>query len=609
MSLSKEIPQNTNLKHVVIIPDGNGRWAEKRGLPIWEGHLAGAKRVMTLADIILDRMDRFGIEAVTFWGFSTENWSRSEEEVGRIMETTGQLLDTKASIFLEKGVQFRHIGRKDRIPSYLIEQINQLELATEQNTGKAFILALDYGGRDEIIRAVNKLSGQIIDEQSFKDLLDTSGLPDPDLVIRTAGEMRTSGIYPYQSTYAEFVSSPVLFPDFDEKELDRCLAEYFNRQRRFGSRIRDAQYKPFSWLSLNDYTYDEYLQQLKPFLDIAVGDFISEWKGARDYRGSKALQQDIDIYARLLAGGKKIRASLIVLGFENFGGEDVFRKGLLTAAIGYEVLHNSFLIHDDIEDNAATRRNMPSAHIQYKRGFVRLDNRRASERYGVSLAINTGSLGPVKSQEVLWSINNRMDRIMPAQKLMVGVVETTLQGQRHDLQDMPLDQLTEQYVYRIYFQKTAFYTVIAPFTLGATLAGTTDENLKYVRAFGANLGLAFQLVDDDLDMYGSAEEIGKPVGSDLSEAKKTLYFTKAWERATNTQRRILEQTWGVKRLRREQVDEVRSLLVDLGIRDDVQAKVANLAQKAKSFIPRIALHEEVEELLTSLCDFVILRRV
>ena len=140
---------------------------------------------------------------------------------------------------MNKGYRFRHIGRKDRMPQSLLESINQLEEKTSGNTGKTLVLALDYGGRDEIVRAINKTEGQVMNEDDFKNLLDTAGLPDPDLIIRTSGEMRTSGIMPWQTTYTELFFSKLFFPDFTIAELKRAISDYSSRQRRFGQQVVD----------------------------------------------------------------------------------------------------------------------------------------------------------------------------------------------------------------------------------------------------------------------------------------------------------------------------------------------------------------------------------
>ncbi len=573
-------------KHLVIIPDGNGRWAQKHNLPIAEGHLKGAQTVRDL----LYGMENLDIDVVTIWGFSTENWSRQDQEVDGIMAVMEELIQTEGENLAERGYKFRHVGRKDRMPQSLLQSINQLEERTSDNTGKTLVLALDYGGRDEIIRAVNKVGGQSVDENTFKDFLDTGGLPDPDLIIRTSGEMRTSGMYPYQGAYAEFISSSVLFPDFDQKELARCLAEYGKRSRRFGARLTGAGRATFDWLNLTTPSFGNYITALLPHLDAATASFLTKWKQDKFYDHS-GLQQDIDIYQDLLSGGKKIRPMLTMLGFETFQGEGEFREGVLAAAIGYEVIHNAFLIHDDIMDNSDVRRGKPTVH----------------RNFSIPVGINLGDLGPFKALGVLWDIDNRPDRIVGAQKWLRYVIETTLRGQRRDLTDVALDQLTEKYVYQVHHQKTAVYTIVGPLSLGAILAGASDRDLAHINTFGVNLGMAFQAVDDHLGMFGDEQTLGKSVDSDIKEAKKTLHFVRAFQQADGAERAFLQNVWGKKDITADELEQVRELIIRLGVRDAVLQKADELAIKAKKVIPKITNDPAIGTVLTELTNFVVAR--
>lgn len=574
-------------RHLVIIPDGNGRWAQKHGLPIWQGHLKGAERTISL----VERMQDLPIEVITFWGFSTENWSRSKEEVEKILDITRGRIETERSRIAEKNIRFRHIGRLDRLPLSLLSAINLLEEITITNTGQTFVLALDYGGRDEIIRAI-RLSRNypLIDEESFKNYLDTSGLPDPDLVIRTAGEMRTSGMYPYQGTYAEFISSQVLYPDFDDKELKCCLEEYSKRQRRFGSRLEGKTREPYDWLNLPAKSFTGYIEALMPYLNRTIEQFVNRWRRERFYN-TLGLQEDIDVYQDLLAGGKKLRAALVVLGYEMFRGEREYLEGVLDAAVAYEVIHNAFLIHDDIEDRSSLRRGQPTVH----------------EKLGVGVALNAGDLGPFRALDTIWQIGQKQDRLIKAQQWLRYVIETTLQGQRRDVTDLPLDSLNEKYVYQIYHQKTAVYTAVGTLTLGAILAGASRIELGHLNAFGVNLGIAFQAIDDHLGLYGDEKVLGKPVGSDLAEAKKTLHFVLAWQRANREERVFLQGVWGKQNPTPNRLDEVRSLMGMLGVREEVLRRADRLSQKAKGVIPKIVTDPVSGIILEEMADFVVKR--
>lgn len=220
-------------QHIVIIPDGNRRWAKKHLLSAWHGHEAGFNRVKELCTVLREE----GVKYFTLWGFSTENWNRSEEEVQKLMEIFIRALHDFEQEVHKHNIRFTHIGRKDRLPNKLVTLLSKLELETKQYTNQYFTIALDYGGRDEIVRAVNALknTAEPVTEGLIAKHLDTKHLPDPDFIIRTSGEMRLSGIMPWQSVYAELYFTPVLFPDFDATELQKALSEFAKRQRRFGS--------------------------------------------------------------------------------------------------------------------------------------------------------------------------------------------------------------------------------------------------------------------------------------------------------------------------------------------------------------------------------------
>lgn len=222
-------------KHVVIIPDGNRRWARKKGLKAEFGHYTSAsfQHLLTLFRIA----KRLGVKYLTIWGFSTENWKRSEKEISALFDL---LLKSVKSLKKEAHIheiRFRHIGRKDRLPKKLVSALEDLEKETSRYENFNVQLCLDYGGRDELIRAVNKMikmKVKKIDEKSFVNYLDAN-IPDVDLIIRTSGEQRLSGFMPFQSVYAELYFSQLHFPDFDEREFMKALEEYSQRQRRFGS--------------------------------------------------------------------------------------------------------------------------------------------------------------------------------------------------------------------------------------------------------------------------------------------------------------------------------------------------------------------------------------
>jgi len=230
---------NTNLKiiprHLAIILDGNRRWAKERGLPTFFGHkkgMANAKKIVLYAQ-------KVGVKVITMFAFSTENWSRSEKEVDYLMKLFENYIDKYIGDYHKRGVKFRHVGSLQELPVSLQKKIKSAIELTKNNKGIIANLALNYGGRDEIKRAVQKLiNGGVKAKDVTMDLigesLDTADLPDPDLIIRTSGEQRTSGFLIWQGAYSELYFPKVHWPDFDEKELDKAIAEYNKRQRRFG---------------------------------------------------------------------------------------------------------------------------------------------------------------------------------------------------------------------------------------------------------------------------------------------------------------------------------------------------------------------------------------
>jgi len=222
---------------VAIILDGNGRWAKKRRLPTAAGHRAGARTVRRIVEASID----VGIQDLAVFAFSTENWSRSEEEVGALMDIFAETIERELPDLAEQGVRVRFIGRRDRAPEALRRRMDNMEDRTELNTRLNLWVAFDYGGRAELVEAARRLveSGvdpREIDENVFAANLYAPELPDPDLLIRTSGELRISNFLLWQLAYTELVFVDTFWPDFDESHLRAALAEYASRRRRFGGR-------------------------------------------------------------------------------------------------------------------------------------------------------------------------------------------------------------------------------------------------------------------------------------------------------------------------------------------------------------------------------------
>lgn len=226
-------------RHVAMIMDGNGRWAKARGLPRLAGHRAGTENLRP----ILEACAEFGIEILTIWAFSTENWQRPETEVKGLLRILERMIQRELRELHKQGVRLRHIGRLDRLPERLQKQVIDAIELTRDNSRITLNVAFDYGGRAEIVHAVQQIIGSDIpadevDEELISQYTYTAGQPDPDLIIRTGGELRTSGFMLWQSAYTEYYVTPTFWPDFDKEELYKALVAFSQRDRRFGG-IKD----------------------------------------------------------------------------------------------------------------------------------------------------------------------------------------------------------------------------------------------------------------------------------------------------------------------------------------------------------------------------------
>lgn len=225
----------TPIRHLAIIMDGNRRWAKERGLPSLQGHKAGYDTLKTIGDLCLDR----GIEVLTVFAFSTENWKRTEEEVGYLMDLIEFALKNELEHFKSRGVRIRVLGRRDGLRPSVLDAINDAEEQTKDLTKGTLCICVNYGGRTEIVDACKQaiadgVSVDDIDEQTISSRMYWPDMPEPELVVRTSGEERVSGFLTWESVYSELYFSKKNWPDFDEAELDAALAEYALRKRRFG---------------------------------------------------------------------------------------------------------------------------------------------------------------------------------------------------------------------------------------------------------------------------------------------------------------------------------------------------------------------------------------
>ncbi|MFQ5784007.1 MAG: isoprenyl transferase [Alphaproteobacteria bacterium] len=226
--------------HIAIIMDGNGRWASARGLPRIAGHQQGAEVVRH----VVTHCREIGVSYLTIYAFSSENWKRPLTEVDDLMGLLRLYLRRELKELARAGVRMRFIGDRSRLPDDIIALVGQAERETRDNAALTFVVALNYGSRNEIVEAAQslaedvaagRLSPEAIDEKRFADRLYTAGIPDPDLLIRTSGEQRMSNFLLWQSAYTELIFSPVLWPDFDKEHLDKAIDEFNRRERRYGA--------------------------------------------------------------------------------------------------------------------------------------------------------------------------------------------------------------------------------------------------------------------------------------------------------------------------------------------------------------------------------------
>lgn len=225
-----------NIKHVALIMDGNGRWAKQRGLPRIEGHRNGVKRVNEIIDTAVE----IGLQAVTFYTFSIENWNRPVTEVRALMRILDKYLRSEMNRLHKMNIVFRAIGNIEKLPDNIRKLLNDFEGLTKNNTGLVLSSALSYGSRAEIVTAVKKIikngvRSKDVDEKLFESYLYTAGIPDPDLIIRTSGEMRLSNFLLWQAAYSEFYFTETFWPDFGRNEFIAAINEFKGRERRFGA--------------------------------------------------------------------------------------------------------------------------------------------------------------------------------------------------------------------------------------------------------------------------------------------------------------------------------------------------------------------------------------
>jgi undecaprenyl diphosphate synthase len=231
-----QIDKDNLPKHVAVIMDGNRRWAKSRGLDPVKGH---EQATLNVIEPLIEKCGELGIRYVTFWAFSTENWKRDEQELKGLFDVFRLGLGTLAMRFIQKGARLKILGDINKFPEDIAKKTLEMMSKSSKNDKINVTFALNYGGRDEILRAVKKIINDkvisdSITEEVFASYLDTAGYPDPDLIIRTGGEQRTSGYLPWQSVYSELYFTPILFPDYSPAEFEKAILDFQQRSRRMG---------------------------------------------------------------------------------------------------------------------------------------------------------------------------------------------------------------------------------------------------------------------------------------------------------------------------------------------------------------------------------------
>lgn len=305
----------------------------------------------------------------------------------------------------------------------------------------------------------------------------------------------------------------------------------------------------------------------------------------------------VDDYKHFLMGGKKLRGSEIFLGYKMFGGKN--KKTGLMASLVIEIIHSFLLMHDDFMDGDSLRRGEPTMHKKYAKKY--------GDHYGESMAIDIGDEGCFLAFSLLNSLNLPRERMSEATQFLSNILLEVGAGQALDLTYEEEENLSEEAVLRIHRHKTASYTISGPLSVGAILAGAPKKVLKPLEKFGIPVGIAFQIRDDELGMFSTEEELGKPVDSDLKEGKMTLLITKALQNCKGEDKKFLKYAYGNQNLTLKEVERARQIIKECGAYDYSHSMGRKLVEKGKKFIPQITKNKADQEMLGLLADFMIER--
>ena len=305
----------------------------------------------------------------------------------------------------------------------------------------------------------------------------------------------------------------------------------------------------------------------------------------------------LEIFQNYCSGGKKLRGALTVLGYQLAGGKNL--KAILPVSCGIEFLHNFLLIHDDIIDKDETRRGKPTVH--------KIFSKNKNEHYGLSMATITGDAGAFLGYQLIVSSEFSKQRTIKALSKLNDYLLKTAYGEILDIEFDFKKKVSWDDILKVRTYKTAYYTIVMPLSVGATLGGAKDKTIKAIENYGVPVGIAFQLADDILGVFGKSDKTGKSNESDIREGKKTLLFVKALELAKDKERQFLLKWYGSDKLDKNKIEKIRQAIKDSGSLDYSRKLAEEMTEKGKKYIPKITGNLQFRETLSSLADFMVYR--
>lgn len=339
-----------------------------------------------------------------------------------------------------------------------------------------------------------------------------------------------------------------------------------------------------------------YLRNYAQSADKFLNSFFAQKKKAAD-KIDPRLGRMLDVFQNYTYGGKKIRGALTALGYQLAGGKDF--GSILPVSCGIELLHNFLLIHDDIIDKDEVRRGKPTVHTLF--------SKKNGEHFGISKGIIAGDIGAFLGYELIVGSVFSKKRINEAFSKLNEYLLKTGYGQVLDIEFDFKKKVSWDDILKVRTYKTAYYTIIMPLTVGAILGGAKDKTLKAIERYGVSVGIAFQLTDDILGVFGKSDKTGKSNESDIREGKKTLLFVKALELAKGRERQFLLKWYGSDKLDKNKIEKIREIIKDSGSLDYSRKLAEEMTEKGKRFIPKITRNSEFREVLSSLADFMVYR--